>query len=81
MSWPRAAQPTELAAWRRRREQDVRDDDPEAGWPATPQRRSAPPQEPGSPWPDSPPLGRSGSAAVHLRGPRFSEHREQLGLD
>ena len=23
MSWPRAAQPTELAAWRRRREQDV----------------------------------------------------------
>ena len=56
-------------------------DHPEAGWPATPQCRSAPPQEPGSPWPDSPPLGRSGSAAVHLRGPRFSEHREQLGLD
>ena len=48
--------------------------------PATPQCRSAPsPRR--SPWPDSPPLGRSGSAAVHLRGPRFSEHREQLGLD
>jgi len=99
MSWPRAAQPTELAAWRRRREQDVairafrrgRYSDTEFRAAAASAQLPpdaledevlrAPPQEPGSPWPDSPPLGRSGSAAVHLRGPRFSEHREQLGLD